>query len=330
MIQITDMTLACLDDYNPTGEQLRRLCGLLLRVGSDWLELSVRAYEAMGDLPEQGKYLLRCHSLAQTQRYPQFSRYVLRKTGLAAPANVLEEVRVNDICELNFLNQFFSLENVRIRGLDDVLAHDYPAAFSSIRGAVKGKVQLCPENEYDCATAIAVEWVLQGGREIAASFAGMGGVAPLEEVLIALHITARYRPTLSVAVFADIRRLMEEITGQRVHPNKPVIGEAIFDMEAGIHADGIAKNPLTYEPFHPELVGGNRRLVVGKHSGSNAMMLKLNELKLDPSGIDPKALLARVRSKSIALERSLTDAEFLQLYHDTGKPPPGAERTGES
>lgn len=316
MIQITDMTLACLDDYNPSGEQLRKLCGLLLRVGSDWLELSVRAYEAMGSLPEQGKYLLRCHDLAQTQRYPPFSRYVLRKTGIAAPANVLEEVRVNDICELNFLNQFFSLENVRIRGLDDLLTHDYPAAFSTISAAVKGKVQLCPENEYDCATAIAVEWMLQGGRELAASFAGVGGVAPLEEVLIALHVVARYRPTLSVAVFADIRRLMEEITGQRVHPNKPVIGEAIFDMEAGIHADGIAKNPLTYEPFRPELVGGNRRLVVGKHSGSNAVVLKMKELLLPPSGIDPKTLLTSVRNKSISLERSLTDAEFSQLYYE--------------
>lgn len=319
MIQITDITLACLDEFNPTGEQLRRLCGLLLCIGSECIELSVRSYEAMGELPEQGKYLLRCHSLAEAQRYPQFSRYVLRKTGLAAPANVLEEVRANDICELNFLKQFFALENVRIRGLDDLLMHDYSSAFSTIRGAVKGRVQLCPENEYDCATAIAVEWALQGGRELAASFAGIGGVAPLEEVLIALHVAARYRPTLSVAVFADIRRLIEEITGQRVHPNKPVIGEAIFDMEAGIHADGIAKNPLTYEPFRPELVGGNRRLVVGKHSGGNAVVLKMRELALPPSGIDPKALLACVRQKSIALERSLTDEEFTQLFHEMQK-----------
>ncbi|MFA9381576.1 MAG: isopropylmalate synthase, partial [Acetanaerobacterium sp.] len=291
MIQITDMTLSCLDDYDPSAAQLHRLLELLMQVGTDCIELSVKAYQTMGALPCEGRFMLRCEDLSDVQDYPHFFRYVCRKTGRAAAANVVSEVQANDICEINFLNQFFCLENIRIRGLDDILLHDYPVAFGSIRKTVKGKVQLCPEDKYGCATAIAVEWILQGGRDVVASFAGIGGFAPLEEVIMALHIAIRYRPNMDASVFPAIRRMIEEITGERIHANKPIIGEKIFDMEAGIHADAIAKNPLTYEPFRPELVGNSRTLVIGKHSGRNALLIKMKELGLPAEGVDTNALL---------------------------------------
>jgi 2-isopropylmalate synthase len=79
-------------------------------------------------------------------------------------------------------------------------------------------------------------------------------------------------------------RLLTEITGARVAPNKAVVGANAFAHEAGIHQDGIIKNPLTYEIISPEAVGvPARSLVLGKHSGRNAVRMSLKELGYDPS-----------------------------------------------
>lgn len=79
-------------------------------------------------------------------------------------------------------------------------------------------------------------------------------------------------------------RLLTEITGALVAPNKAVVGANAFAHEAGIHQDGIIKNPLTYEIISPETVGvPSRSLVLGKHSGRHALRESLKELGYSPS-----------------------------------------------
>ena len=78
--------------------------------------------------------------------------------------------------------------------------------------------------------------------------------------------------------------MLSSITGVAVPPNKAVVGANAFAHEAGIHQDGIIKNPLTYEIISPEAVGvPARRLVLGKHSGRNALWLRLKELGYETS-----------------------------------------------
>jgi 2-isopropylmalate synthase len=78
--------------------------------------------------------------------------------------------------------------------------------------------------------------------------------------------------------------MLSEITGAVVAPNKAVVGANAFAHEAGIHQDGIIKNPLTYEIISPQTVGvPARSLVLGKHSGRNALRLSLRDLGYEPS-----------------------------------------------
>jgi isopropylmalate/homocitrate/citramalate synthase len=73
--------------------------------------------------------------------------------------------------------------------------------------------------------------------------------------------------------------LLSEITGIAVAPNKAVVGANAFAHEAGIHQDGILKNPLTYQVISPEAVGVTaHKLVLGKHSGRNALRSRLTAL----------------------------------------------------
>ena len=73
--------------------------------------------------------------------------------------------------------------------------------------------------------------------------------------------------------------MLGEITGVSVQPNKAIIGRNAFAHEAGIHQDGMLKNPLTYEIMTPKSVGvPDSKLVLGKHSGRHALGLRCEQL----------------------------------------------------
>src|SRR5260370_37225240 len=89
--------------------------------------------------------------------------------------------------------------------------------------------------------------------------------------------------------------MLTEITGAQVAPNKAIVGANAFAQEAGIHQDGIIKNPLTYEIISPQSVGvPSRPLVLGKHSGRNALRLSLRDLGYEPSAAELAEVYRRV------------------------------------
>lgn len=313
MIRVTDKTLSCLDGYKPSARQLNSLCGILLELGADYIELSKNAYQTIGKLPKGGRYILKIGEAAEISCFPEFDLFVCRQNGNVARPDVISEIQVNDINEIAFLRRYQALPQVRITGLDDLFRHDYRMSFDQITKNLSGKVDLCPENGYFCATAIAVEWVLSGGKDVVASLGGIGGYAPTEEVFLALRILARYKPTQDYSSIPRMRKLMEEITGMPTPKHRPVTGEAVFNVEAGIHADGIAKDPQVYEPYKPELVGARRKLILGKHSGRASVTLKLKGLGVSIRPEKIPLLLRSVQRESIARQRSITDEEFLEL-----------------
>src|SRR5260370_34093991 len=89
--------------------------------------------------------------------------------------------------------------------------------------------------------------------------------------------------------------MLTEITGAQVAPNKAIVGANAFAQEAGIHQDGIIKNPLTYEIISPQTVGVPARpLVLGKHSGRNALRLSLRDLGYEPSDAELASVYRRL------------------------------------
>ncbi|MGB9858786.1 MAG: homocitrate synthase/isopropylmalate synthase family protein, partial [Moorellaceae bacterium] len=111
-----------------------------------------------------------------------------------------------------------------------------------------------------------------------------------------------------------------------LHPWKPIVGSNMFAHESGIHVNGVLKNPQTYEIFAPEEVGLKRRIVIGKHSGTAALKMKLAEYGIILGEQDSAALLQQVRAAAVELKRSLLDQELIYLYKDYllhGDPGPG-------
>ena len=174
-------------------------------------------------------------------------------------------------------------------------------------------------NDLGLAVANSLAAVAAGARQVECAINGIGeraGNAALEEIAVALavrrdHYQAETR--LKLSELCATSRLLTEITRVPVPPNKAVVGANAFAHEAGIHQDGILKNPLTYQVISPEAVGvPAHKLVLGKHSGRNALRARLADLGVSLSDDELRALLSPGDGAGGREER-VNDADMLRL-----------------
>jgi homocitrate synthase NifV len=205
----------------------------------------------------------------------------------------------------------------RLTGLDDALCGNELQTFAQAKKPFGDDVEFCPGNRKYCATALAAEWVISGtGNNVASSFAGIGGFAATEELIMILRLNGLRKADKTYPFFPEMAKLFKKITGKKVCPNKPVIGKRIFNVESGIHVDGILKQPECYEPFPPELVGRRRKIVLGKQSGTTSIRAKLAELNMQHAEEHIPIILEQVKAKAIAKNRAITKREFDKIVED--------------
>ncbi len=145
-------------------------------------------------------------------------------------------------------------------------------------------------NDLGLATANTLAAIKAGARQAEVTINGIGeraGNTSLEEVVMSLHTRPNFLPVdtnINTEQIHPSSRLVSMITGIIVQPNKAIVGANAFAHEAGIHQDGVLKNPMTYEIMKPETVGLNtNKLVLGKHSGRHALRSHLKEMGYDLS-----------------------------------------------
>ncbi len=313
MIRITDVTLCSLKNKAVPKRKLLELYQLLLKTGINFIEINVPIYMLLKENIERDKTILRVQDPTEISHYPGFCKYICRYSGFDTPLGTISEVQINDIREITLMKKLSDYQNIRIVGLDDLLQHDYLSVFNKLKKINNGRIEFCPQNNYYCASALATEWVLNGGNNAVVSFFGIGGFAALEEVIMALRIMKRYKPNLDLSVFVQIKSLYEELTDEIIPKNKAVIGSSIFEVESGIHVDGILKNSSNYEPFEPSIVGMERKIIIGKHSGRTTIEIKLKEYGISMSNEMIAELLLYIQQESIRLGRSITDEEFVLI-----------------
>jgi len=135
-------------------------------------------------------------------------------------------------------------------------------------------------NDFGLATANTLTAIEAGADAPHVCVNGLGeraGNAALEEVVMALETLYGYRTGVRTERLFELSRLVEELSGVPVAPNKALVGYNAFSHEAGIHAHGVLAHTLTYEPLQPEELGRSRALILGKHTGRAAVVEKLRE-----------------------------------------------------
>ena len=145
-------------------------------------------------------------------------------------------------------------------------------------------------NDLGLATANTLAAIKQGARQVEVTINGIGeraGNTSLEEVVMSLNTRPNFFPyitTINTKKIYPISRLVSMTTGMLVQPNKAIVGANAFAHEAGIHQDGVLKNPMTYEIMKPETVGLSKsNLVLGKHSGRHALNTHIHNMGYDLS-----------------------------------------------
>lgn len=218
---------------------------------------------------------------------------------------------------------------------------EYGALIKQLRENVKGADKVvfsthC-QNDLGLSTANSLAGALNGARQLECTINGIGeraGNASLEEVVMALALkgathfqggpgTGKLYTAINPVHITPISKMVSEYTGMICQPHKAIVGANAFKHESGIHQDGMIKNKSTYEIMTPESIGLMRGdaqsgagIVLGKHSGRNAVGTRLQELGYDLSAEKLNAVFARFKEVAEKRKGGLEDEDLEALVAD--------------
>ena len=230
--------------------------------------------------------------------------------------------------------------------IPDTVGYTTPSEFGALIGGINTHVPNIDEavlsvhghNDLGLAVANFLEAVKNGARQLECTINGIGeraGNAALEELVMALHVRRRYynpffgRPEDSPTPLTAVRteeitktsRLVSNLTGMVVQPNKAIVGANAFAHESGIHQDGVLKNRLTYEIVDAQTVGlSDNRISLGKLSGRSAVRARLEELGYDLSRDDLDEAFARFKDLADR-KREITDRDLEAIVSEQVQQP---------
>jgi 2-isopropylmalate synthase len=284
------------------------------------------------------KYKLRisrAEALAQIEKMVRFGCQHCEEVEFSA-----EDASRSDIEFLCETMEAAARAGAKILNMPDTVGYSTPEEYGAMFRTVRARLAAYPEivfsahchNDLGLAVANSLAAIAAGARQVECTVNGIGeraGNASLEEIAVALEVRQAHfdvRTNIKLEKIYSTSRLLTATTGVPIPPNKAVVGANAFAHEAGIHQDGILKNPLTYEIILPEKVGvPARRLVLGKHSGRNAWRARLEELGYQTTGAE-LAECYRMATARADAAKEVTDRDLLSIIHQVRR---GQVRRGD-
>jgi len=246
-----------------------------------------------------------------------------KKNGLYVSVNGEDASRADVDFLIEFINAAKQAGADRFRFCDTVGIMEpfrLKEEISYLYEKTKFDIEMHTHNDFGMATANALAGLYGGASHVGVTVNGLGeraGNAALEEVLMALMIVCGYKEeNIDTKMFREVSEYVSRASGRELPKWKAIVGTNMFAHESGIHADGALKDPKNYEAFDPSVVGLERQILIGKHSGRAAIVNKFKEYNIDLNDDEARGILELVRSTSVRLKRSLFDKELAQLYKD--------------
>ncbi len=178
--------------------------------------------------------------------------------------------------------------------------------------AIDARVDVHTHDDFGLAAANALSGFEAGASQSQVSVNGIGeraGNAAYEEVVMALESLYDVETHIDTTRITELSRLVEDRSSIPVPANKPVVGENAFSHESGIHAAGVIENSDTFEPgvMTPEMVGAERELVLGKHTGQHSVRERLVDAGFDPTEEEVREVTRRVKDYGAEKKRVTMD-----------------------
>ncbi len=179
------------------------------------------------------------------------------------------------------------------------------------------EIEMHAHDDLGLATANTLAAVMGGASHVNTTVNGLGeraGNAALEEVVLGLRRLYGIETAIELRNYPAVSRLVERASGRPVQWQKSVVGEGVFTHEAGIHVDGLLKDPLNYQGLDPAEVGRQHRMVLGKHSGAHAVQRGYAELGITLSREEAALLLPALRRLVTRTKQTPEPAQLRALH----------------
>ncbi len=207
-----------------------------------------------------------------------------------------------------------------------------PPAMEYLIGELK-KVTEVPvsvhcHDDFGLAVSNSLAAVRAGAEQIHVCVNGLGersGNAALEEVVLGLMAFFNIHTNLLLKKMGPVSKLVSRISGFPIPDNKAIVGSNAFAHESGIHVHGVLGDPSTYEAFGPELVGMQRAIVMGKHTGAHSVRKKLKEYGIEMSEEHLNVVVDKIK-KLAESGKDVDDAEMVAIAAHIQGQRPGERR----
>ena len=180
-------------------------------------------------------------------------------------------------------------------------------------------IEMHTHNDFGLANANALSGIDAGATSINTTVIGLGeraGNASFEQISMSLKHLYGQKRRCDAFEMRNLATIVANAAGLTLSPSAPIIGSHIFSHESGIHADGMMKNGLAYEPFDAAEVGCAREFPIGKHSGTGTISYHLQKLGIEVEKHTLQKLLPKIREIVTSRKRVLDESELLTLYKE--------------
>lgn len=191
------------------------------------------------------------------------------------------------------------------------------AAIAALRARSDLEIEMHAHDDLGLATANTLAAARAGATHLNTTVNGLGeraGNAALEESVVGLKVLYGIDTGVDPGALQEISRQVVRASGRPVAANKSIVGDAVFMHEAGIHVDGLIKNPVNYQSLDPALFGRSHRIVLGKHSGSGAVVHALAAMGIHVADEEAARVLQQVRQFAICNKRAPETTELEAMY----------------
>ncbi|MDR0716307.1 MAG: homocitrate synthase [Azoarcus sp.] len=182
-------------------------------------------------------------------------------------------------------------------------------------------IEMHAHDDLGLATANTLAAVRAGASHVNTTVNGLGeraGNAALEEVVMGVEKLYGCTTGVDLKNFPALSEIVANASGRPVHWQKSIVGHGVFMHEAGIHVDGLLKDPRNYQGFDPGEVGRRHSIVLGKHSGRRAVLAVYAGMGISLDEAMAKKLVDAVRAFTARAKRPPGEADLRELLANHG------------
>ncbi len=185
-----------------------------------------------------------------------------------------------------------------------------------LRASTDLEIEMHAHDDLGLATANTLAACKAGATHVNTTVNGLGeraGNAPLEEVVLGLRKLHGLETGVELRAYPALSATVAAASGRSVPWHKSIVGAGAFTHEAGIHVDGLIKNPDNYQGFDPSEVGQAHRIVLGKHSGARAVQVVFDRMGVSVDADESHRVLPLVRQFVSRHKHTPDDTDLLEL-----------------